>query len=342
MAEKKRIFYLDFIRAIAVISILLTHYNAIFVYMWDESALKKVVLTWKVANLYIGDFGVSLFFIISGAALMSVYSKKLEIKTFYLKRFWNIYPMFWIAYLAAFLYSFWVNRGIDPAIPKRNMLLSVIGMDGYLSGVVPTFYQVGEWFLGFIIIFYLIFPLLKMGVDKRPVLTAVVIGGMYVILNLYYPFTFNKSIFLLTRLPEICFGMYFVKYIKKTNGWMAILSLIVFVFNTIAQPSIDKDIQTTYVGIASFILLSFIAGFINASFIKKICFILSKYSYAIFLVHHYIITVVTSKFDLYNISVVQSYLLFILCCCIIALFSKGLYELNEYCLKQTKLRKKKC
>ena len=70
--KRERIFYLDFIRALAVILILLTHYNALFLYM-DPQPLDKVVITYKICNLYIGDFGVSLFFIISGAALMYVY-----------------------------------------------------------------------------------------------------------------------------------------------------------------------------------------------------------------------------------------------------------------------------
>ena len=37
--KKERIFYLDFVRAIATIAILLTHYNALYVYMADESVM---------------------------------------------------------------------------------------------------------------------------------------------------------------------------------------------------------------------------------------------------------------------------------------------------------------
>ena len=52
--KRERIFYLDFIRALAVILILLTHYNALFLYM-DPQPLDKVVITYKICNLYIGD-----------------------------------------------------------------------------------------------------------------------------------------------------------------------------------------------------------------------------------------------------------------------------------------------
>jgi len=63
-------------------------------------------------NIYIGDWGVSLFFIISGAALMYVYQEKLEYKRFYKKRFESLYPMFWMAYIIAFIGLFYLNKGM--------------------------------------------------------------------------------------------------------------------------------------------------------------------------------------------------------------------------------------
>lgn len=78
--QKQRLFYLDFVRAFATIIILLTHYNAI--YLWADIP-EKAVITTRVCNLYIGDLGVSLFLIISGAALMYVYEEQLDLKTFY-------------------------------------------------------------------------------------------------------------------------------------------------------------------------------------------------------------------------------------------------------------------
>ena len=331
--KKERLFYLDFIRVIAVITILLTHYNALFVYMWDETALKKVVLTWKVANLYIGDFGVSLFLIISGAALMYVYEEKMEAKNFYLKRFLNIYPMFWLAWFCTFLYTFYVNRGINQNIPKKNIILTILGMDGYLSSVFPTFYQVGDWFVGFIVIMYLIFPLLWLGIKKSPVVTGVIIGILYMISFIWYPWRIPNCTFILIRLPEIFFGMYFVKSIKIVNWKVALVSFGVLMINTILSPSFDKNIQTTYIGIASFLLLVYISSKIKNLIIKRACRTLSKYSYAVFLTHHYIIYQIASKFDLNNITILESYLLFSLCCIIIAIFSKLLYEGNCHIVK---------
>ena len=106
MQKKERIFYLDFIRAAATLLIILTHYNALFLYTSPQMP-EKAVITCYFSNVYIGDLGVSLFLIISGAALMYVYKEKCRVGEFYKKRFWSIYPLFWIGYLGFFFYSFY-------------------------------------------------------------------------------------------------------------------------------------------------------------------------------------------------------------------------------------------
>ena len=59
---RERLFYLDFIRAIAAIAIVITHYNATFLYM-DPPITNCYVIDAYVFNVYIGSFGVSLFLI---------------------------------------------------------------------------------------------------------------------------------------------------------------------------------------------------------------------------------------------------------------------------------------
>ena len=156
--EKKRIFYLDFIRAFATVVIVLCHYNALFVYNCNNPA--AAVLTLNVGNIYIGAFGLSLFLIITGAGMMCAYGRdeKIDLKRFYVRRFVTIYPTFWICYFLVFILSFYENKGL-PNIPKVNIIFSILGLDGYLLNFgVSTFYYVGEWFLGFILLFYLILP----------------------------------------------------------------------------------------------------------------------------------------------------------------------------------------
>lgn len=338
--KKQRLFYLDFVRAIAVISILLTHFNARYLYLVPPMPEKAVVTT-MVSNIYIGNWGVSLFFIISGSALMYVYQDKLELKRFYQKRFFSIYPMFWMAYIAAFAYLFAKNHVIPGAgAPKVNFLLTILGFDGMVAAYIPTFYILGEWFLGTIILMYLLFPILRTGVNKKPVLTAVLIlviyGAMFLLSD-----KVNISIIVLTRLPEIAFGMYFVRWGKKVDWKAALAALLLLLANGIAAPALPDMLQTTYVGIASFLVLAFLSCYAEFPVCEKFCSVISKYSYAVFLVHHVIIAEIMARFDLANISVAESYLLFVGTCAVIAAFAWALFQIHALVMGRIRVLSKK-
>ena len=107
--KKERLFFLDFIRAFATVIIVLTHYNALFAYNVNHP--EKAVISLNVFNIYIGAFGVSLFLIISGAALMHVYGdrEKIDWKAFFFKRFKTIFPLFWIAYALVFCINTYIK-----------------------------------------------------------------------------------------------------------------------------------------------------------------------------------------------------------------------------------------
>lgn len=322
--KKERIFYLDFIRAFAVIAILLTHYNALFWFM-EPKLLDKVVITLRVCNIYIGDFGVSLFFIISGSALMYVYEQKCELFKFYKKRLLSIYPMFWLTYIIAFLIQKMVYHVDFSGIPRENFILTILGFDSYYSGIMPTFYLIGEWFLGCIILIYIVFPLLRWGANKHPGYFTAVIALVYLLAIFCYSTPLDKSVLIATRIPEFFFGMLYIKYFKKTNWKAALLALAVLVLNTVFAPTFSSNIQTTYVGIMAFLVLTYIAKFIEFGWVKAICSFLSKYSYAIFLTHHFIIYRVAERVDFQSISTAGSYGVFGICVVIILVVSIAVY-----------------
>lgn len=339
--KKERIFYLDFIRAFAVVAILLTHYNALFWFM-EPQMLDKVVVTISVCNIYIGEFGVSLFFIISGAALMYVYEEKCEFFKFIKKRILAIYPMFWIAYIVVFMIQKIVYHVEFSGIPKENFILTVLGFDSYFSGIMPTFYIVGEWFLGCIILIYIIFPLLRWGVNKHPGYFTAVIALVYLLAIFCYSTPLDKSVLVATRIPEFFFGMLFIKYFKKTNWKAALIALAVLVLNTVFKPTFSNNIQTTYVGIMSFLILTYIAKFIEFGWVKAICSFLSKYSYAIFLVHHFIIYRIAERVDFQSISTAESYGVFGICVVVILSCSILLYYLERIIKKGIGIIGEKC
>jgi peptidoglycan/LPS O-acetylase OafA/YrhL len=334
--KKERLFYLDFIRAIATISIVMTHFNARYLYL-SPPMPEKAIVTTTVSNIYIGNWGVSLFFIISGAALMYIYEDKCNWKEFYRKRFLSIYPMFWIAYSFAFLYLFYSDKRIPSSavdVPKINIIFSCLGLDGLLVRNIPMFYILGEWFLGVIIIMYLIFPILRKLIINYSYATVIGVIAVYLWMIFGFNFNFDRGTVILTRLPEICFGMYYIRFRKRVNGKVAFLSLLILVTNGLLKPNWSQDIQTTYVGIFSFLLLVYFSYYLERVVIKKVCGVISKYSYATFLVHHVVIERMMKTFNLMEISVLYSYILFIVVCVVVAFFAWLLYNVHDKIIKK--------
>ena len=330
--KNKREYSFDIIRTIAVFCILLCHFNARYSFIYYGEDLREYMLLSQYPfKLFLGDLGVSLFFIISGASLYYNYRDSLDIKTFYRKRFLKLYPMFWIAYLTIFAIR--AKDMLSSGIPVCNLIFTVIGMDGYLNGVIPTFYLIGEWFLGCIILIYLIFPLLRSLYKRnRYILWAVV-------LILYFFFSLkdtipglNKSSIIFVRIPEVLFGMEYAGYIRKKESdqdslprWvshlLAILSASVLIFSSVADIEWNNGIQTTLVGISLFITVTYLWNVLKRSkFIQKrplmvtekICAQVSKYSYAIFLVHHIVISIVCDRIDMLGLSTVKRAGLFVI------------------------------
>lgn len=328
MVKRERLFYLDFVRAIAAIAIVITHYNAVFLYM-NPPIEHCYVINAYVFNIYIGSFGVSLFLIISGAALMYVYEQSLQIKKFYKKRFLSIYPMFWIAYIIAFVYIYiYCGQWGTTTTPKSRLLLTLIGFDGYFGDQIQTFYLLGEWFLGFIVLFYVIFPLLRWLVNHHPVILFIATMVVYVYLQVDYKMGIASSKNIFVRMPELLFGMYFIKYKKKVSWYVACVALAILIVNQLLKPGISQDIQTTYVGIAAFLLLVFVSYYVKQEKIKLVCGWISKYSYAIFLVHHVIIYWILGTFNLYAMTHLQSYIVFIGLSVVIMFTAKILYYVD--------------
>lgn len=337
--SKRRFFYLDFIRAIATLSIILTHYNALFLTL-AEPKPDKCILSHEVFNIYIGAWGVSLFFVISGAALMYTYENDFSVMNFYKKRIISIYPMWWLAYLGGITFWFLKYKTYNPwEVPDHEgwkVILSVLGFDQYFAAVTTTFSIVGEWFLGCIILLYIIYPILrKIVLEPRryawvwPILLFLYFVGIYTDIN---PLPTVNKIFV--RVPEFMFGMIFAKYLKNNKlCGLQLIACIVLVLNLVLKPSISSHIQTTYVGIASFLCLVFVASYLHKIRLIHICSSwICKYSYAIYLIHHIIIYQITGMYDLNNISRMDNYVLFVVTCEVIIVFSIILYRMNRYIL----------
>lgn len=325
MVKKPRVFYLDFIRATSLVIVFIYHYNChfpTFNIMGFNSFLQfNANSTW-------GNIGVSLFFIVSGAALMHTYSDNFNIKQFYSKRFFSIYPQFWLAYLFAFLYFFYMNLSIS-TVPKYKILLTLFGMDGYFSYLTPTFYILGEWFLGCLIIYYICFPLLRKLVIERPKLLLFCTVITYVVIAQTDVFKMDLDRNFFICVLQCIFGMYYAYYIKKIKIQyipIALITCIVIIFFEIDSGSVYL---ISILGIALFLVLSYIGEFLSAKWFRNIIMIISKYSYSIFLVHHVVLLEVMKRFANRILTFTESICLLMLCAVLTAFVAVFVYNTNK-------------
>lgn len=342
--KKERLIYFDIIKFIAVICVFTVHFTRTLEYFikFDFKILPD-----RIFGMYLGAFGVTLFFITSGASLMYVYDEKINFKDYFKKRFLGIYPLFWLTYTVAFMCNFYVNKGFDQTIPKWKVIFSILGFDGTTAYYGPNFYQVGEWFLSVIILLYVLFPLLRICVKKFPVITCVTAIFVYILLVQNYNIAAKLPLdcVVFARIPEFLFGMIFIKYIRKVNlklfaPTFAIMLFSMFIdkfVNSMDSAYINSLISNprfsmyvvTIVGISSFCVFAYLFYSIKNGIFRKISIFISKYSYAIFLSHHFIMVLFIRHFVYSEMPRSEIIILYAMLWFIVLLVSMELVKLNK-------------
>ncbi|WP_170948072.1 acyltransferase [Paenibacillus sp. 7516] len=323
--RKERLFYLDFIRALSVLAIVVYHFSTTLSGLRIESFLS---IPWNYANGNLSTIGVSLFFSISGAALMYSYNDKFSLRQYFAKRFLSIYPIFWIAYIVAFLYLFYVNK-TTAHVPNISFFLTIFGMDGYMLYSIPNYYILGEWFLGCIILLYLCFPVLRFFVLRYPIITFIAILVLYLVFVENYVFKLGINRNFLTRIPELLIGMYFTQFIRKVKWYHFLIASIITALMLFVKIDINQMYKVTIVGISVFFVLAYIAQFIRSNKIMGSIQVVSKYSFAVFLVHHVIMMQLAKQFKGMNLTTVETLSLLLITILIIVLFSLYLHKISN-------------
>lgn len=338
--EKKRLYYLDFIRVIAVFMVILYHFLAEtgnFGLLKNPAAFQVSgfsLLNIGGVNLTLGNYAVSLFFIISGAGLMHVYQEELEVRQFYGKRAASIYPLYYIAYTAAFLVQVILAQKLEHGASSWTYLLTILGIDGWLGEVIPNYGLVGDWFVGCILCVYLIFPVLRRCMNKNPHLTVVVYGLVFLIWEHFYPLDFAKRNDVILRTFEVLLGMYFVKLHKKVDwkGFSVSLLLLGVIF-AVKISWVSLYVLVPVAGMSLFLILNYISQWFEKEKIKKIVSFFSFYSFPAFLLHHFLMNTILGMMPQGCLGLGGMLLLFALCVTVIWTAGVGIKKL-ELCLKK--------
>ena len=298
---EKRVFSFDLLRAIAFICVLIQHTYAGF-------TLKFGLKEW-MQGYRLGRFGVSLFIIISGASL-ALGSLKSGYFTFLRRRAASIFPYYWVAYVVVGVFLFLIFGKICMHGDISKILMTVFALDGYIP-IKGGYYLIGEWFTGFILIMYLLAPLVYWSILRTK---GLILPLYFVIsvLSIKYTPVLSKSMVIwnshvnfnvLSRIFEFALGIFFGLYVLRRRRLHALLSVVGMGYLVVFCALGHDVLEFTTPGFLSifciFLILTYLLAFVPfAESQRSIISFLAKYSFMAFLFHHRVLVVLRTKIAL--------------------------------------------
>ena len=307
---KTRLHYLDFLRFLSF-GFIISYHMIVQLALDGVREMEEVTPFFMNANVHTAVLGVNLFLMISGAGLMCSYGDRMDVVDFYKRRFTRILIPFYFVWVVSFVLRYiQIGKTLVQGVPVWSILFTVAGMDEYwpIAGF-PTFSTgVGEWFLGCLVMLYLVFPLLLAAVKRFPRITFLVSTAFYLYITWRYPFRHVAATQnVLTRFYPFLLGMLSVRpektrarknarrlYIPAEShhllpGWTLAITLPVVGFYLLLSSPLPLPEEWTGMIFSVSVYLIFMAlepVLASLPLLDDLMALFSFYSYEIFLVHH--------------------------------------------------------
>lgn len=115
VAPKPRLHGLDYLRGLSALGIMVYHYST---WTWGELAPSSFLGR-------VGIYGVAIFYVLSSIKLSYIYSlqlmlSKADMLDFYMKRFFRIFPLLWLATIVSILLSKHAPNTLGPLHEMRS------------------------------------------------------------------------------------------------------------------------------------------------------------------------------------------------------------------------------
>ena len=162
-----RIPTLDGWRGVAVIIVLVHHYELYF----DQRLLKY---PWA----WIGQHGVTIFFVVSGYLITTNLLRNDDLKGFYVRRFFRLMPAAWVYLATVCLLAVLMPHKVTVG---RDILGCLLFFRNYIDMNAPTNFTGHFWSLAIEEQFYLIWPTLLILLGRRKSAAVAVLGIVTVV-----------------------------------------------------------------------------------------------------------------------------------------------------------------
>jgi len=246
-----------------------------------------LVLFFHISVIGVGEFGVDIFFIISGFVMM--YSTQIDSRNFLLKRLIRIVPLYWLVTLIIFLfYYIFPSFFSAPSNDLSHLVMSLlfIPFDKNGSGHAPIL-SVG-WTLNYEMYFYFLFSLACIISNKNRgiVVVFLIVVIMFV---LYFFDNFISSVYSDLIIIEFALGILLFYFLNKNV--LKSFIIIFFIFFSVLL-KFDLEHRFFLFGLPCFIIVFLFIKFNRKFFKTGIISLLGAISYGLYLSHYYIINLV--------------------------------------------------
>ena len=292
--KKGKIINIIFMRACCCIGIVVFHY-----FCHSNGKFKFLHTT---ANSDFGFMFVTSFFCISGFVLYYKYPEIFSIKQFYYKRWKQILVPYYICYIYCFFQESFRLKRIVFSRNLQKFLLNIFGLDGYFLYRIRTHYLIGEWFLGAIIIIYILYPLILFLTNKINTFINITLLCIFYFIMYYQSkfFIIKPTINIITCIASFYFGMVlfrFKLYFLYNNKAIIIFSLLLFLLCTIRININFNIIIFQLQGFCLFIFLFKIGYYVMNTKLHLIFDEINNISYGIYLFQHRLILDILSIYN---------------------------------------------
>ena len=286
-SDKNRIYAFDFIRVFSTAGIIA--YHLMLMFPGDRTASLISSLPYNPGHIL-----VVLFFMLSGAGLYHKnpgMSGPEACSVFYLKRWKRIFPQFYLCYAICFAVTAIESGRFFFHGNPASLLWTLFGLDGYVDYRFNTYYLIGEWFLGALIILYLLYPALSLLIRKAD-FVPIVAASVFLIVTVRFD-VFGMDAF---RNPFCCMisfllGMWIIKHrLPEKKIFFTISVITAVILFMIPLPHLARTATLHLISAAMFFIL-FRAGDLISEppKVQHTLSFLSGISYTVFLLHHFVL-----------------------------------------------------
>ena len=279
MTEGNRLLFIDFIRIVAILLVIIQHMTTPQLFQ----NLNSIYFIYNPLPPFIwldyGTIGVILFIFTSGLSLgVSGYSFEnlRSVLDFLKRRLFRIYPIYWVAILFSLvLFNYYI-----PTLQPMDYVNTVFGIQAFFQTTMERIWAINGtfWFVGVIVCLYFMFPLISIAMKRHRNLTLIFaffvsIASRTIMYYVFPQFISGWDWFPLCHLSEFVLGIYITQTHSypqfKSNKPIIFLANLSFYVYLVHFPIL---FSTNYegVGIVLFIVSTIVFSLMFYSFDKAI------------------------------------------------------------------------